>query len=101
MAAMTAAMVYSSHQQGKAQEAAAKKQYRASQEAASQQKAIADQAANADAQAQNRANQQAANASGAFDPAAARGGQSGTLLTGARGIDPDALKLGKSTLLGG
>lgn len=31
----------------------------------------------------------------------AKGGQSGTMLTGPQGIDPNALLLGKKTLLGG
>jgi hypothetical protein len=103
MAAVTAASVYGTYQQGKNQEAAAKKQYKAAQDAANQQKVLADQAANADAQAQNRANQRSANAGGILDQAsaAAKGGASGTLLTGAQGIDPNALSLGKNTLLGG
>lgn len=32
---------------------------------------------------------------------AAKGGQGGTLLTGASGVDPSTLALGRSTLLGG
>ena len=49
----------------------------------------------------NKANQQAPNVAGIMQSAsAAAGGSSGTMLTGPTGVDPNALALGKSTLLG-
>jgi len=52
--------------------------------------------------ANNMANRKQANSSAALDSAkqAGKGGQSGTLLTGSKGVDPSSLSLGKSTLLG-
>lgn len=51
-------------------------------------------------QAYNKANQKAPNVASIMDAAAAGGGGSGTMLTSPTGIDPNELKLGKSTLLG-
>jgi len=50
----------------------------------------------------NRLNPKKANASGVMSgiQQAAKGGASGTMLTGPSGVDPSALQLGKSTLLG-
>jgi hypothetical protein len=50
----------------------------------------------------NRANQKKPDTSAILSAAqqAGKGGQSGTMLTGAQGVDPSALTLGKSTLLG-
>jgi hypothetical protein len=81
-----------------------------SERAASAQKSAASQAqANAQKQAQaadesiNAANRKAPNTSAILSAAqqAGKGGASGTLLTGPSGVDPNALTLGKSTLLGG
>lgn len=54
-------------------------------------------------QANNKANQKRANSSALLssNQMAAKGGQSGTMLTGPNGVDPSALQLGKTTLLGG
>lgn len=54
-------------------------------------------------EANNKANQKRANSSGLLssNQMAAKGGQSGTMLTGPTGVDPTALQLGKTTLLGG
>lgn len=54
-------------------------------------------------QANNLANAKKPNVQGLLseNAMAAKGGISGTMLTGPGGIDPNALKLGKSTLLGG
>lgn len=54
-------------------------------------------------QAMNRANPKRANTNAALAQAeqAAKGGPSGTMLTGPTGIDQASLSLGKSTLLGG
>ena len=59
--------------------------------------------ANAAEQANNRANQKRPDIAGALSAAMQSGkaGASGTMLTGPGGIDPNALQLGKSTLLGG
>lgn len=78
--------------------------------AASAQKDATDQAtksakATADAatEANNRANQKKPDAAAllAGNQAAGKGGASGTMLTGPSGVDPSALQLGKTTLLGG
>lgn len=59
--------------------------------------------ANAAEQASNKANQKRPDIAGALASAmlAGKAGSSGTMLTGPGGIDPNALQLGKSTLLGG
>ena len=48
----------------------------------------------------NQANRQTPNVQGIMESASAMGGASGTMLTGPTGVDPNALALGKSTLLG-
>lgn len=50
----------------------------------------------------NQANRQQPNVAGIMQSASAasQGGASGTMLTGPTGVDPNALALGKSTLLG-
>ena len=52
--------------------------------------------------AMNRANQQQPNVAGIMEAASAAssGGAAGTMLTGPTGVDPNALALGKSSLLG-
>lgn len=54
-------------------------------------------------QANNKANARTADINGMTGANAldAKGGQSGTMLTGPQGVDPTALLLGKKTLLGG
>ena len=69
-----------------------------------QQQALSAQAANeskAD-QEMNRANPKKPDTSAVVSQLqqAAKGGASGTLLTGPSGVDPSTLQLGKSTLLG-
>ena len=53
-------------------------------------------------QATNRANQKKPDTGAILDAAtqAGRGGTSGTMLTGAQGVDPATLTLGSNTLLG-
>lgn len=53
-------------------------------------------------EANNRANMKSPDISAILAAAqrAGKGGISGTMLTGSQGIDPNALKLGKTTLLG-
>ena len=52
--------------------------------------------------AMNKANQQQPNIAGIMESASAAssGGAAGTMLTGPTGVDPNALALGKSSLLG-
>lgn len=78
-------------------------------DAAKQQKKAQDQAlANANAtakaadEANNRANQKQPDTGAILSAAqqAGKAGGSGTMLTGPQGVDPSALTLGKSTLLG-
>lgn len=48
----------------------------------------------------NQANRATPNVQGIMESASAMGGAGGTMLTGPTGVDPNALALGKSTLLG-
>ena len=76
---------------------AARRQRNQSRDAA---RAAEQQAQQADKQAEmetNRANQRAANSAEAQRPNAGLGG---TMLTGPQGVDPNALSLGRNTLLG-
>lgn len=65
--------------------------------------AQAEASANAADEANNKANQKRPDVAGALSAAmqAGKAGASGTMLTGPSGVDPAALQLGKSTLLGG
>jgi hypothetical protein len=92
VAVASAAIAYDNGQQ---QKKAAK---RASQQA----QANADKQALAADEATNRANQKRASTGAALDSALQSGkaGASSTMLTGAQGIDPTKLNLGKNTLLG-
>lgn len=81
--------IYSGERSAAAQ---ADAQNRAKKSAADQQKA-ADEAA-------NRANQKSADTTGALNAARQASGSSGTMLTGPQGVDPSALSLGKTSLLG-
>jgi len=73
------------------------------QQAMQQAKVIADQQATTQTEQINRANAKSPD-TGALLSAnqqSAKGGISGTMLTGPAGIDPNTLSLGKSSLLGG
>ena len=48
----------------------------------------------------NQANRQTPNVQGIMESASAAGNAASTMLTGPTGVDPNALALGKSTLLG-
>lgn len=74
----------------------------AQKSAQAQAREIADKQANAAQQALNQANQKKPDTSAILSAAQQSGksGQSGTMLTGAQGVDPTSLTLGKSTLLG-
>ncbi len=87
--------IYSGQQQAQAQKKALSQQQAAQAVAADQ------------AQTQQRRSEMAINAANQKQPdmsaiqkAAASGGVAGTMLTGPAGVDPGALSLGKSTLLG-
>ena len=91
--------VYNGEQTRKAQGDANKK----AQEAAKAQEANAQKTQDMQQQQINKANAKrpdvAAMLSG--NEQSAKGGASGTMLTGPQGVDPNALNLGKNTLLGG
>lgn len=84
------------YDQGKKAQAAQRDAQAQAQRNADKQAALADQA-------NNRANGKKPNVAGLMseNAMAAKGGISGTMLTGPGGVDPNELKLGKSTLLGG
>lgn len=84
-----------SYMQGEQQKKAAAEANRLAAENARKQEKAADEAA-------NRANQKRADPGAALDAAmqAGKSGASGTMLTGAQGIDAKSLSLGKNTLLG-
>lgn len=79
------------------------KQQGAQRDAQAQAKKNAETQATAADQANNRANGKKPNVQGLLseNAMAAKGGIGGTMLTGPTGVDPGALQLGKSTLLGG
>lgn len=103
--AAVGASIYQGEQQRKAaSKAADQAEKQANQQAdaaAKQADAAAKQARQAE-EATNRANQKKPDVSGILSAAqqAGKAGASGTMLTGPQGIDPDALQLGKNTLLG-
>lgn len=90
------ASVANSVYQGERQSKFQKKSSRQAELNAKKQERDAEQQLNA--QTQKRPN-----TSAMLDAASqnARGGASGTMLTGAQGVDPSMLTLGKNTLLGG
>ena len=92
LAGSTAASLYQGEQQRKA-----------GSRAATQAREAAEASANDATRAQNKANAKMpdVNALLAAAQAAGKGGAGSTMLTGPAGVDPAALTLGKSTLLGG
>lgn len=95
VAAVSAAAAATSYVQGKKQTAAQEK-------AAKQAKASSDASAKQQEEATNKANSKTPDVGAMLSENAqsALSGQSGTLLTGASGVDPNSLTLGKNTLLG-
>ena len=93
--AMLASTAYSAYAGNKADQ-----QQRSAQR---QSLAQAEASASAADQANNKVNQKRPDIAGALSAALQSGkaGASGTMLTGPGGVDPAALQLGKSTLLGG
>lgn len=91
-----ATATYVQYDQGQKAQGAARDAQAQAQRNAEKQAALADQA-------NNRANGKKPNVAGLMseNAMAAKGGISGTMLTGPGGVNPDELKLGKSTLLGG
>lgn len=74
---------------------------RKAQNSASDQATKAAQAtADAQDQANNRANAKSPNVAGIMSAAQAKAGAGSTMLTGPQGVDPSALLLGRTTLLG-
>ncbi len=73
------------------------------QQAMQQAKGIADQQATVQTEQINKANAKSPDVGALLsaNAQAAKGGQSGTMLTGPGGIDPNTLSLSKSSLLGG
>ena len=97
--ASTGYQIYQGQQQKKPQKKQLALQAQANEDARKQAKAEADRA---DIE-YNKANRQTADVSAITDESflAGKGGGAGTMLTGNMGVDPNQLKLGKSTLLGG
>lgn len=95
MAAAAVAGAYVSYSNGQEQKKSAESAQQQAQANADKQEKAADQAT-------NRANQKKPDTGAILDAAtqAGKGGASGTMLTGAQGIDPSTLSLGKNTLLG-
>lgn len=102
-AAVAAVGTAVAYDQGQDQKKAAGRAADQAEKQAQQQAKSADQQLNQAQQDTNRANQRQANTGSILDAAtqAGKGGASGTMLTGAGGVDPNALNLGKNTLLGG
>jgi len=96
VAAATAYSAYSASQN-------AAKANATQQQAMQQAKGIADQQATVQTEQINRANAKSPDVGALLsaNAQAAKGGQSGTMLTGPGGIDPNTLSLSKSSLLGG
>lgn len=90
--AISAGSAYASNQNAKEAQKQQKEQQR-----------IAQQTLEASDQANNQKNQKKANGSALLsaNQAAAKGGISGTMLTGPGGVANTSLQLGKTTLLGG
>ena len=97
--ASTGYSIYKGEQQKKQQKKQLALQSQANEDARKQAKAEADRAD----MEYNKANRQTADVSAITDESflAGKGGGAGTMLTGNMGVDPNRLKLGKSTLLGG
>jgi hypothetical protein len=95
VAAVSALSVYSQQQ-------SASKALDAQKQAGAQAAAAANKQADAADAANNKAEAKQPDIAGisSANALAAKGGTSGTLLTGATGIDPKTLMLGKATLLG-
>lgn len=89
------ASVAVAYNNGQEQKKAAEKASQQAQDNANKQAAQADQD-------MNRANQKKPDTSAILSAAsqAGKAGASGTMLTGPQGVDPNALNLGKNTLLG-
>lgn len=96
MAAAAVAGAAISYQNGQESKKAAANALEQSKKTAAEQTKAAEEANNA-------ANRKTPNTASILDQAqqAGKQGASGTMLTGSQGVDPNALNLGKNTLLGG
>lgn len=103
MAAAAVAGTAISYQNGQESKKAAANALEQNKKAAADQKAAADKQAKDAEESMNAANRKTPNTASILDQAqqAGKQGASGTMLTGAQGIDPNALNLSKNTLLGG
>ena len=95
----TAYSIYSGERAAEKQDQALNQQKQAQAEA----KQTAQQQQKRSEMAQNAANRKQPDVAGIMQAAGQglQGGASGTMLTGPTGVDPNALSLGKNTLLGG
>lgn len=100
--AVAAVGAVGAYQQQQSASKAADAQDKANQTATAAATAAATKQASDADQANNRANSKSPDVAGlgSANAQAAKGGQSGTLLTGAQGVDPKTLLLGRTTLLG-
>jgi membrane protein involved in colicin uptake len=101
-AAASAASVGMAYKNGQDQKEASAKAVAQQEAAQKQAQANADKTAAEADQANNKANQKSPDTSAILSAASqsGKGGASGTMLTGAQGVDPNLLNLGKNTLLG-
>ena len=99
-AIVSAVSIGTSYKQGKKQERAQKQQMAAQQAANRKAEKQAKQQQEQAQQDYNRANQKQVDTAGIMGRSSNEGGGS-TLLTGQQGVDPEKLKLGGNTLLGG
>lgn len=101
-AVVAAAGTANAYAQGQQQKKSANRAADQAEEQARQQATAAEKQLSLAEQDTNRANQKRANTGSLLDAAsqAGKAGASGTMLTGPMGVDPNALNLGKSTLLG-
>lgn len=85
------------------QQQQASKANKMQKEAMNQAQTNADKQAKAAEEANNKASAKRPDTNAILDAASQSGkaGASGTMLTGPQGVDPNALSLGKNTLLGG
>ena len=95
----TAYTIYSGERAAEKQDQALNQQKQAQAEA----KQTAQQQQKRSEMAQNAANRKQPDVAGIMQAAGqgSQGGPTGTMLTGPTGVDPNALSLGKNTLLGG
>lgn len=100
LAGAAAGTMVNQHQQGQKAQENQEKALRQQEQAQAEATARADKQASDAQQAMNKANQKAPDMGTIMDRVAGSNGGGGTMLTGSQGVDPNALQLGKNTLLG-